>query len=52
MVIRNRRSHFDEPFLKNKKGQIGKILPGFNYKIFNSKQLSDQNNIRRIGCKE
>ena len=45
-------SHFDEPFLKNKKkGQIGKILPGFSYKIFNSMHLSGRNVIGELGVK-
>tara|TARA_B100002019_G_C21273751_1_gene603904 strand:+ start:1107 stop:2660 length:1554 start_codon:yes stop_codon:yes gene_type:complete len=41
-------SHFDDPFLKiKKKGQIGKILKGFKYKIFEKKDLS--NRITKIG---
>jgi long-chain acyl-CoA synthetase len=41
-------SHFDNPFLKKKKlGTIGKILPGFKYKIFINKDLST--NTKKIG---
>ena len=37
-------SHFDDPFKKNQKpGEIGNIVPGFKYKIFKEKDLSDYN---------
>lgn len=37
-------SHFDDPFKKIKKpGEIGNIVPGFKYKIFKEKDLSDYN---------
>ena len=45
-------SHFDDPFKKNKKvGEIGRILPGFKYKIFNEKDLSNDENFGELGVK-
>lgn len=45
--------YFDDPFLKEKKNrQIGKILEGHEYKIFNNKELSNQKTkIGELGLK-